>query len=428
MSNPQVLNGLFHVRNTHLNPKMVSPGKRRQLIFLWPYTNWGGAQIYFFSIMKAAGHEWDILVLLPKDSRSDLLAFLDQLDVKYEFLDRSFDPQPEKTLAGKLKRQFDRVRSEFSILKGLKGLPLGAGILHIDIAPWQSWILLSILAMRGANLFVTVHNLPPRAPRWRELIWTMRLQILSRLRGFHIFASNEHTKKALFGRVTKAFWEDIRVTYTCVDPIQIDTALASTFDRDAIRSRFAIPPDAFVVLAVGQFVDRKGRWVFLEAAKRVYESFPDTHFVWLTPREPDSNDLARVDSFNLGSHFQLILSDSVGNDRVSILKFFRIGDIFALPSYVEGLPIALLEAMALGIPSVSTNVYAIPEALRHLETGILTEPGDSSGLADAVALLREDPELYSRVSIDGRQFVMEKFDERIAAARCVESYFSCFDN
>ena len=105
-----------------------------------------------------------------------------------------------------------------------------------------------------------------------------------------------------------------------------------------------------------------------------------------------------------------------------MLSFFRVADAFALPSYVEGLPIALLEAMALERPSISTNVYAIPEAVKDNETGLLIEAGDAHGLADAILKLKSDPTLRARLGADGRRFVIEHFDERDAAATAIAAY------
>ena len=70
-------------------------------------------------------------------------------------------------------------------------------------------------------------------------------------------------------------------------------------------------------------------------------------------------------------------SDQIGTEHVDLFKLLRLADVFALPSYVEGLPISIIEAMALGIPTISTNINAIPEAIKHLETGILIEAGNS---------------------------------------------------
>jgi glycosyltransferase involved in cell wall biosynthesis len=103
-----------------------------------------------------------------------------------------------------------------------------------------------------------------------------------------------------------------------------------------------------------------------------------------------------------------------------------MANAFALPSYVEGLPIALLEAMALGLPSVSTNVFAIPEALKHRETGLLVDAGDSQALADAIIELKRSDKLRRSLSQEGRNFVMTNFDEREASRIAIQAYKECF--
>lgn len=398
------------------------PNKKRRLVFLWTYTRWGGAQVYFFAIMKLAREDWDIVVLLPRGSRSDLLTFLDNLSVGYEFLENAFDPKDEKSIKGKLIRQFERVRSEVETYQALRRFDTKDSVFHIEVAPWQSWVLLVFLAMRRATVFATLHNFRPDPPLWRRWIWKFRFQVVSRLPGFHIFASNKDTKESLKQWVTPKFWDDIEVTYTCVDPEQIAQAREAEFDRSAERSRLGIDPDKFIVLAVGQFVDRKGRWTFLESALKVLQQTSDVQFVWVMPNDIPDEDREKVEDFGLGEAFVPVLSSSVGPDRLSILRFFRIADAFALPSFVEGLPIALLEAMALGIPSISTNVYAIPEAVFNEETGMLVEAGDSDALSSAIMRLMDDSQLRQRLATKGSEYVLKHFDEREAAAICINSY------
>jgi glycosyltransferase involved in cell wall biosynthesis len=116
------------------------------------------------------------------------------------------------------------------------------------------------------------------------------------------------------------------------------------------------------------------------------------------------------------------LSENAGRNRLEVLSFFRIADIFALASYVEGIPGAMLEAMSLGLPSISTNVYGIPEALKDRETGLLIPPGDSKALADAILELKNDDELRSRVGRQGREYVRENFDDRATARIVIDEY------
>ncbi len=82
----------------------------------------------------------------------------------------------------------------------------------------------------------------------------------------------------------------------------------------------------------------------------------------------------------------------------------------------DGLPTVLLEGLALGTPCVSTRVTGIPEAIRDRDTGLLVDPGDADGLADALALLLADDALGRRLADAGRALVEAEFDCRAQAA------------
>ena len=402
--------------------------KKRKLIFLWTYTNWGGAQLYMLTIMKLAAENWDVVVILPRSTKQDVLGFYKPFGIPIDFLKYHFDAREESTVRGKVRRQYQRIRSEIETFRHLRKYDLKECILHIEIAPWQSWILLTLLSFRRANVFTTLNNFRPKAPVWRRLIWKARFQIVSRLPGFHIFASNKDAKESLKEWLPPGYLKTVGIGYSPIDVGQIDQALTSEIDLVELRNRHDIDRSSFVVLAVGQFVDRKGRWTFLEAAGRVLARVPDVRFVWLMPSTITAEDQEKIDSYVLGDRFIPVLSSTLGADRNSVLSFFRIADIFALPSFIEGLPIALIEAMALRLPSISTNVYAIPEAILSDRTGILIEAGDSEALAEAILRLKNDPALRQRLSSEGSQFVREHFDGRIMAASYLEAYDRCFED
>ena len=399
--------------------------KKRQLIFYWTYREWGGAQIYFIAIMKVAKADWDVTVVLPRDSSPEILGFLQQVGVNLEFIDVPINTGHASSSGQKLAVHLRHIRTHFASYRFLKKYNLHECILHIEAAPWQSLIFLTALSLRGANVFITLHNAMPNFPRWRVFLWKTRMRIESHLSGFHIFTSNKDTKNKFKGWVSDAFWDKIPVTYTCVNPPEIDEALHAAFDRNAVRSSLNIDAKDFVVLCVGQFIDRKGRWVFLDAAKLALQQDPALQFVWVTPTLPSQQETERIAEYGLGDNFQLVLSSTIGSRRRDILSFFRLADAFALPSFVEGLPIALLEAMAMGIPSISTNINAISEAIIDGETGILIEAGDAEALANRILTLKADLSLRERLSTAGRAFAIEHFDEREASRIAIDTYKEC---
>ena len=394
-----------------------------KLIFVWNYLEWGGAQIYFIGIMKLAKAEWDITVVLPEGSDAKLLGFLDTAGIRYEFLKGSFDLAPAEDFGRKIERRITILRSEINVFRHLRKFDLKNSILHIEAAPWQSATLLTALSLlRGANIFVTMHNALPDASRWRELVWKIKIGVVSRLPKLRAFTSNQDTKKRFRRWVNKAFFDTIRVTYTTVNPPEIDAIRDDGGDRSLIRKWVGIPEDVFVVLCVGQFIDRKGRWIFLEAAQKVVEDRPDIHFAWITSSEVTTSEMERIAGYKLGDNFHLINASSVGNERKDILSAYAAADVFALPSYIEGLPVALLEAMAMGVASISTEIYAIPEAIKHEETGLLINPGRADELFNAIVQLYEDAALRERLAQNGRDFVIANFDEREASKIAIDAY------
>ena len=396
---------------------------KRRLVFVWNYLNWGGAQVYFLAIMKIAKENWKIIVHLPKASSPEMIGYLKNLDVEYKLFDHHLNLDPVSGVGGKVERQINRMKVEYRTFRSLLEYDVRDTIFQIETAPWQSVAFLSAMSLRRAKVFLTLHNFLPDAPAWRQRAWKSRLRYVSRLPGINFFTSNVDTKTRLRGWVNDKFWDRIRVTSTAVNPPQIDEALAVPFDKAATLRKHGVAPDDFIVLAVGQFIDRKGRWVFLDAARRILEDGTDgISFVWLTPQMPSAEEEKKIASYGLGDRLRLVHSPTLGKERVDVLSFFRIADVFTLPSYVEGLPIALLEAMALERPSISTNVYAIPEAVKHLTTGILIEAGDAGALADAILQLRSDSDLRARLAKEGRKFVIANFDERDAAATAIAAY------
>jgi glycosyltransferase involved in cell wall biosynthesis len=97
-------------------------------------------------------------------------------------------------------------------------------------------------------------------------------------------------------------------------------------------------------------------------------------------------------------------------------------DVFVLPSWVEGLPIVVLEAMAQRKPVVATPVGGTPELVADGETGLLVPPRDPEALAAALRRLLEDPDLARRLGEAGRARVAERFTAAQQTRRVLELY------
>jgi glycosyltransferase involved in cell wall biosynthesis len=106
-----------------------------------------------------------------------------------------------------------------------------------------------------------------------------------------------------------------------------------------------------------------------------------------------------------------------------IRTLYAKADLFCIPSFAEGIPVVLMEAMAMGIPSVTTHVAGIPELIRDGVDGLLVAPSDLEGLVEALEKLMGDVDLRKRIARNGRARVLEQYDLR----RNVEKLATIFD-
>lgn len=404
-----------------LTEKKTSENAPDKFYYIWHYLEWGGAQVLFFGLMKEAKKLGEVLAIMPAGSNEQLLRFLDNLQVPYQFFPAHTDAQPAVGLRRKLERHWNKFYCEFVLLRYLKRFDFKKSIVHAELAPWQSMLALLWLCRR-ARVFVTMHNSLPATSKWRVRLWKLKFGLLTKSKNFHLFAANEDAKNSLRPLVSEEFFDTVKVTYANVNRDEIEEAFNYKIDRNEFLKKYHLPENKFLVFCVGQFIDRKGRWVFLEAARSLLKENADMAFVWISNSKPSPEDFVRAQSYGLGDDFIFLTSEQVGAEHIDLFKLLRLAGGFALPSYLEGLPISIIEAMALGIPTVSTNINAIPEAIKNLETGILIEPGDSEALRKAIQDLKDDKDLREKLSANGREYALAKFDEKAVAKIAVEAY------
>jgi glycosyltransferase involved in cell wall biosynthesis len=171
--------------------------------------------------------------------------------------------------------------------------------------------------------------------------------------------------------------------------------------------------DVAQVLALGRYVEKKGFIFLLEAIRRLH-----TAGIKVTCRIFGESGPAR-------RHLMRYVADHSLSDVVSlhgfipersVLSEFQSADVFVMPSVVEqngavdGIPNVIVEALAVGVPTIATSVAGIPEVIKEGETGLLVPPRDPRALESAIQRLVQDPHLRQRLSRGGRQLVERNFD------------------
>ena len=174
----------------------------------------------------------------------------------------------------------------------------------------------------------------------------------------------------------------------------------------------------FEIICVGRLVAAKGQRILLRAFARLIEQGRDVTLRFVGDGS-DRADLERETEAN-GLRGRVVFEGAVSQDRIRDL--YARADAFALPSFAEGIPVVLMEAMAMEIPCVTTRITGIPELIRDGVDGLLTTPSDIDGLADALASLMDDPELRRRLGKDGRRRVAEKHNLAMNTRRLADVF------
>lgn len=175
-----------------------------------------------------------------------------------------------------------------------------------------------------------------------------------------------------------------------------------------------------VVLIVGHLSEVKGYPTFLRAAAIVASVLDDCAFVALGGERTDSG---------YGAVLERLAADLGIRSRVHFLgwrqdvaEILNAADIVVLPSLAEGLPLAILEAMACARPVIATGVGGIPQAVLDGQTGLLVPPDDPDALSRAMLRLMQDRDLARRFGEEGRRHVEREFSRERFVARIQTLY------
>jgi len=174
--------------------------------------------------------------------------------------------------------------------------------------------------------------------------------------------------------------------------------------RQVVRAEFGASAGDVVVLSVGRLDPQKGYAYLVEAAARLLISKPNILFVVAGEGGDRGRVEAAIASASIQGRFKLL------GWRRDTADLYAAADIFVLPSLWEGMPNALLEASAAGLPVVATAVEGSREIVEDGRTGILVAPRDAEALALAIERLVADPHLRSQLAAAGQKAVLERHD------------------
>lgn len=174
------------------------------------------------------------------------------------------------------------------------------------------------------------------------------------------------------------------------DHCRFDPAAIPEGTRERIRDEFGIPADARVVAIMGRLVREKGYFEFFRAACALAPRYPGAHFLAIGDTVASEHDDAKAEILRMAQAPELKGRVHFAGLRSDVPELLAASDIFCLPSYREGMPVSIVEAMLMGLPTVTTRIRGCRELIEDGRFGLLVKPGDAAELERALEQLLGD--------------------------------------
>lgn len=273
-------------------------------------------------------------------------------------------------------------------------------------------------ASDAAMLAVRYANAAGAAPRWtwsftmhgpNELYDVSRFRLAEKAASAAtVVCISDFARSQVMGFAPEEAWPRLRVVHCGLDPTE--------FDGDGEAA--AGDGDAFRVLCVGRLVPFKGQALLIEAIASLRGAGLDARLT-LIGDGPSRRDLERR-VHELGLDDAVTVAGAVGQDEIR--SHYAAASAFCLPSFAEGVPVVLMEAMAMRLPVVTTRVMGISELVDDGDSGLLIRPGRIDELSGALGRLARDPQLRSRLGDRGREKVVAEFDVRDSGVQLAQLF------
>jgi glycosyltransferase involved in cell wall biosynthesis len=334
-------------------------------------------------------------------------------------------------------RGHDKVRTELE--------KLGHDVIALDISrkklrkfqPWAVLQLAKIIKERGIDIVHCQRHKPTVYGTLAAYMVGEQPKVIGHVRGLHRTRNfrRRFLNRLLSKRISRmiavsaAVRDDIvrtnLISYpdkvvTIYNGIDVKAFMDSNLTREEARTQLRLPDrDTFVYGTVGRLVETKGQDVLLKAFARVCEKYPES---WLVLAGE-----GRLESKLRGLAAELGIQESVIflGHRHDIPEVLKAYDVFVLSSVAEGLPGALLEAMATGLPVIASRVGGVPEILNNSELGTMVSPRSVDELASAMkGLYRKPEEKRYEIGKVLRERVLEGFSKEKMVSAITAEYLT----
>jgi N,N'-diacetylbacillosaminyl-diphospho-undecaprenol alpha-1,3-N-acetylgalactosaminyltransferase len=207
-----------------------------------------------------------------------------------------------------------------------------------------------------------------------------------------------------------------------IDTDAFDISSISKSELKALRDEFNISQDKkCIVMVAARMIWSKGVREFVNAAAEVEKTFPDWHFIMLTPKDTNSPDAVPENFMRSLNYSNLTIIDKFRED---VKNFVALADIMVLVSYYrEGVPRSLLEGLALSKPIITSTCPGCKEVVEEGRNGYKIAPKDSIELSKKLQILMLDEELRADFGSHSRTVAEKRFDSKIVVDSIIKKLY-----
>ncbi len=285
--------------------------------------------------------------------------------------------------------------------------------------------LLSMLAGKAAGVPIRVHTFtglmfPTKTGALQKLL--IKMDQLLCWAATHIYPEGNGVKNDLirFNITKKPLNIIANGNVNGIDSSYFDPSLYNGESKNQLRDNLKIPRDAFVFIFVGRLVTDKGINELIAAFKNVVHHQPDAtiRLLLVGPLETQLDPLLPETLTEIATNAQ-ICSVGFQND---VRPYFALANCLVFPSYREGFPNVVLQAGAMGLASIVTDINGCNEIIEHDRNGIIIPPKDVSAIESAMNRCITDKEFLEKACANARELITQRFEQQIVWSAMLQEY------
>ncbi|MEE0267340.1 MAG: glycosyltransferase family 4 protein [Bacteroidales bacterium] len=178
-------------------------------------------------------------------------------------------------------------------------------------------------------------------------------------------------------------------------------------DKQGLKGKYGIDENDFVITFIGRIVKDKGINELVEAVNLLHTKYSNIKLLLIGRFENIGNPISDITKEIIDNNKNIIVTGPQSN----IVPFLSITDLFVFPSYREGFGLSLMEAGAMNVPSIASNIPGCNEVIIDGLTGLLIEPRSRSAIIESIEKLYNDRELLDYLKSNCRKSIIERYEQ-----------------